>query len=129
MDLILSLLNETFIIYRLHPNQDIPEKALNASFFAVTRTDEELSLVLPESVRLECEKSEPGWACFKVDGPLAFELVGILAGISTVLAEAGVSIFALSTFDTDYVLVKREQVGAAKEALSSAGYQINPGEE
>jgi hypothetical protein len=128
MDLSLSLLDETFTIHRLQPNNEVPEEALNSSFFAVMRTFEELSLVLPESVKIESKKSEPDWACFKVDGPLEFELVGILAGISTVLAEAGVSIFALSTFDTDYILVKRKQVEAAKEALTSAGYQINTGE-
>jgi hypothetical protein len=129
MTLSLSLRDETFTIHRLQSNNEVPEEALNSSFFAVTRTDEELSLVLPESVKIESKKSESGWACFKVDGPLEFELVGILAGISTVLAEAGVSIFALSTFDTDYILVKREQVKAAKEALTSAGYQINTGEQ
>jgi len=122
MALSLSLLDETFTIHRLSPNQEIPNQALKSSFFAVTRTDEELSLVLPESIKIESDAFEPGWVCFKVEGPLEFELVGIFAGISTVLAEAGVSIFALSTFDTDYVLVKREQVRAAKEALLSAGY-------
>jgi hypothetical protein len=128
MTLTLSLLDETFTIHRLQPNQAVPEKALNNSFFAAMRTAEELSLVLPDSVRIESDRSEPGWASFKVEGPLEFELVGILAGISTALAKANVSIFALSTFDTDYILVKREQVEAAKEALTSAGYQIKSGE-
>ena len=88
------------------------------------RTSDELSLVLPESVEVESDKSDPGWACFKVEGPLEFGLVGILAGISSVLAEAKIAIFALSTFDTDYILVKRDQVEAAKEALGSAGYIV-----
>jgi hypothetical protein len=79
---------------------------------------------LPEEIEIESDKSDGGWVCFKVEGPLEFSLVGILAGISLALAEAGVSIFALSTFETDYILVKRNQVEVAKEALTSAGYQI-----
>jgi hypothetical protein len=128
MTLSLTLLEGTFAIRRLAPNASIPTAALNSPFFAVTRTDEELSLVLPEAVEIESDKSGPGWVCFKVEGPLDFGLVGVLAGISSVLAEAGVPIFALSTFDTDYILVKREQVQAAEEALTSAGYQVRQGE-
>jgi hypothetical protein len=79
---------------------------------------------LPESVEIGSNRSEPGWACFKVEGPLEFNLTGILAGIASVLADAKIPIFALSTFDTDYILVKRKQVGAAKEALLSAGYAL-----
>ncbi|MGD8406628.1 MAG: ACT domain-containing protein [Anaerolineales bacterium] len=84
--------------------------------------------MLPDSIEIASDKSEPGWACFKVEGPLEFELVGVLAGISSALANAGVSIFASSTYDTDYILVKREQVRVAQEALSSAGYQVHRGE-
>lgn len=124
MALSLSLLDDTFTIHRLQPNQEVPEQALNNSFFAITRTDEELSLVLPDSVVIESDISDPGWACFKLEGPLDFGLVGVLAGISSALAQAGVSIFALSTFDTDYILLKRKQVRTAKEALTSAGYQV-----
>ena len=128
MTLSLSLLDETFTLHRLQPDADIPAGVLNNSFFSATRTQEELSLVLPESVFIESNKSEPGWACFKVNGPLEFNLVGVLAGISSVLAEAGIPIFAMSTYDTDYILVKRKQVEAAKEALVSAGYRIHQGQ-
>ncbi len=125
--LTLSLLDQTFTIHRLEPNTKIPESALRSSFFVITHTDEELSLVLPDSVKIESDSSDPGWACFKVQGPLDFGLVGILAGITSVLAEAKIAIFALSTFDTDYILVKREQVRAAQDALASAGYHIHQG--
>ena len=124
MTLTLSLLDGTFTIHHLDADAEIPTLTLNSSFFAITRTSDELSLVLPESIEIESKKSDAGWACFKVEGPLDFNLVGILAGISSVLAKAGVSIFAVSTFDTDYILVKREQVETAKEALTSAGYLI-----
>lgn len=122
--MILTLLAETFTLHRLGPNTEVPASVFESPFFAITRTDEELSLLLPEEIEIESEKSETGWACFKMEGPLEFVLVGILAGISSVLAQAEVPIFALSTFDTDYVLVKREQVEAAREALTSAGYQV-----
>jgi len=122
--MILTLLAERFTLHRLGPNAEVPASVFKSPFFAITRTDDELSLVLPEGVKFESEKSETGWACFKVEGPLEFGLVGVLAGISSVLAQAGVPIFALSTFDTDYILVKREQVEVACEALTSAGYQV-----
>jgi uncharacterized protein len=122
--MLLTLLDQTFAVHQLAPNAEVPALALESPFFAITRTNEELSLVLPEEVEIESEKSVGGWVCFKVEGPLEFGLVGILAGISSALAAQKVPIFALSTFDTDYVLVKREQVRAAHEALSSAGYNV-----
>lgn len=128
MTLSLTLLDRAFTVHRLSPDTEIPPPALRSPFFAIARTEDELSLVLPESLQIESEKSAGGWACFKVEGPLEFNQVGVLAGISTVLAQAKVSIFALSTFDTDYILVKREQAQAAREALMSAGYQVHGGE-
>jgi hypothetical protein len=124
MTLFLTLLDQTFTIHRLSPNAEIPSAALRSPFFAITRTDDELSLVLAATVEIESDKSETGWACFKLDGPLEFGLVGIMAGIAGTLAEVGVSIFALSTFDTDYILVKREQARTAREALLAAGYNL-----
>ena len=125
MTLLLTLLKPTFTIYRLGPQAAIPAAALDSPFLAITRTDEELSLVLPDTIEIESERSDTGWACFKVEGPLDFGLVGILAGISSVLADEKIAIFALSTFDTDYILMKQEQVDAACEALMSAGYQVH----
>jgi hypothetical protein len=118
------LLDKTFTIHRLGPAAEIPLPAMQAPFFAMIRTEDELSLVLPGTIQLASERSEPGWACLQVEGPLDFSQVGVLAGIASVLAEANVSIFALSTFDTDYILVKREQVRAAREALINADYDI-----
>jgi len=120
----LTLLEQTFTLHRLEPEAETPTSALHSPFFAIMRTDDETSLVLPDSVEIESDESNTGWACFKVDGPLEFSQVGILAGIASALAEAKVSIFALSTFDTDYILVKREQVEAAKEALRATGYRV-----
>ena len=126
--LTLTLLEGAFTIHQLKPDAEISAEVLNNPFYSITRTGDELSLVLPDTVEIESDKSDSGWVCFKVEGPLDFGLVGILAGISSTLAKAGVTIFALSTFDTDYILVKREQVKAAKEALVSTGYQVHQGE-
>jgi hypothetical protein len=122
--LTLTLLEGRFTLHRLEPDTVLPETILRNSFFAITRTDDELSIVLPESVEIESNRSEPGWACFKVEGPLEFNLTGILAEIASVLANAKIPNFALSTFDTDYILVKRKQAETAKEALLSAGYAL-----
>ena len=69
--------------------------------------------------------AERGWRALKVQGPLAFSMVGVLAELSSLLAGAGVSIFVLSTFDTDYLLVKEEKLEAAVRALIEAGHQVN----
>lgn len=124
MTLTLTLLQETFTIHRLDPDAKIPEPALSSPFFAITRTEDELSIVLPESIDIHSQTSEPGWACFKVEGPLDFGLVGILAGITGVLAETRLPVFAASTYETDYILVKQKQAEAASDALASAGYII-----
>ena len=122
--LTLTLLEGTFSLHRLEPDMEIPSAALRSPFFAITRTDDELSLVLPDTMEIKSNKSDSGWACFRVEGPLDFSLVGILAEISAVLANAKIPIFALSTFDTDYILVKQDHVRAAKEALVTAGYSL-----
>ena len=83
----------------------------------MTRTDEELSLVLSEADVPRDMRAERGWRAFKVQGPLDFALTGIMARLSGVLAEAGISLFALSTYDTDYILVREGDVVAARRAL------------
>lgn len=122
--LTLTLMEHTLKIHRLPADAKLPAAALNSPFFAVMRTEQELSLVLPEGIELTSDQGEAGWACFKVEGPLALDQVGVMAGIAGALAKGGVALFALSTFDTDYILVKREQVGKAKTALTSAGMLV-----
>jgi hypothetical protein len=120
----MTLIEQTFTIHRLKADAGIPKTALTASFFAITRTEEELSIVLPESLEIQSDRHESGWSCFKVDGPLKLDQVGILSEIARTLAKAKIAIFALSTFETDYILVKREQARAAQEALVSAGHKV-----
>jgi len=122
--LTLKILDGTFAVGRLSPDAPIPDWAVLGPFFAITRTTDELSVVCPEARvpnDITCDK---GWKCFKVKGPLDFSEIGILASLSTILADAGISIFALSTFDTDYIMVKTPDFENAIEALTSAGHQI-----
>ena len=123
--LTLSLLSDTFAICRLGPEADIPSWALAGDFFSVTRTKEELSLVCLQENVPEGTRCEKGFRCIKVEGPLDFSLTGILSSLTIPLAKAGISVVAISTFDTDYLLVKEEQVDGAVRKLSQAGHRLS----
>ena len=124
-NLVLSLLEETFSIHRLALDASLPEAVSECDFYSLSKTAEEISLVCPENIAVTSEKSNPDWKCLKVEGPLDFKLTGILSGITDVLAGEKISIFAISTFDTDYILIKREYLTTAVSALERAGYQFN----
>ncbi|WP_315122145.1 ACT domain-containing protein [uncultured Clostridium sp.] len=120
----MSLLEETFGVCRLEKNENIPEWCKDGEFYSITKTMDELSIVcnlqnIPEDIK--CEKP---WKALKVEGPLDFSLIGILASISRLLAERCISIFAISTYDTDYILVKEKDINKAIDALSNEGYKI-----
>jgi hypothetical protein len=123
-DLALSLLSDTFAICRLGPEAAIPSWILAGDFFSVTRTKEELSLVCLQEIVPEGTRCEKGFRCFKVRGPLDFSLTGILSSLTMPLAQAGISVLAISTFDTDYLLVKEAQVDSAVLKLSHAGHRF-----
>lgn len=98
---------------------------LNVPFCFTGSTDEERSLVCPTAdVPVNVTEREDGWTAFRIRGTLDFSLIGILSRISTALAEAGIGIFAISTFNTDYVLVKDKDAQKAQTALIDAGYQV-----
>ena len=115
---------ERLAICRLSPDEPAPECPAHAHFWSVTRTDEELSIVLPEDTVPDHWEADTGWRCLKVLGPLDLSLTGILASLAAPLAEVGVSIFAVSTYDTDYVLVKEGDLEKAERALSAAGHTV-----
>jgi hypothetical protein len=123
-ELRLKLLNEAFSIHRLDPHRPIPTSVLGSSTFFVGRTPDELSIVAQSDVEVRHAQSEHEWACFMVEGPLDFNLTGIIARLSASLAEAEVPIFAISTFDTDYILVRQSDLPRAERALMKAGYQL-----
>ena len=123
-ELALSLLAGHLSVCRLDPTTKVPDWAISGDFFSVTRTDDELSVVCPEEVVPEDVRSEGGWRALKLEGPFEFSEVGVLASVAAPLAEAGVGIFAVSTFDTDYVLVKKEHLQAAVVALRGRGHEV-----
>ncbi|MCP4114322.1 MAG: ACT domain-containing protein [Desulfobacteraceae bacterium] len=120
----LKLLDGDFSIHRFNESAEIPSKVFQSGFFNINKSDEELSIVCPSSLELDSEQCNQDWSCIKVLGPLDFNLTGVLAKISGVLAEAQISIFALSTYDTDYILVKSVKAKDAVAVLEGAGYQF-----
>ena len=118
----LSILPETFAIARLDPLAPLPPLEDSGVLTSITRTSQELSLVCVESAVPPRAPASRGWRAIRVAGALDFSLTGILASLATPLAEAGISIFALSTHDTDYVLVKDETLPRAVDALTGAGH-------
>ena len=98
---------------------------LSGEFYFIGKTDEELSLVIPtDAVPAETTERDDGWRAFRIQGVLDFSLIGILSKISGLLADAGIGIFAVSTYNTDYILVKKENFEKALGVLADAGYQI-----
>lgn len=105
--------------------EDISAIDLNQEFFFVGKTDEELSLVCPtENVPAEVIKRDDGWKAFRIQGVLDFSLIGILSKIANLLADNDISVFAISTFNTDYILTKADNYVKALDLLEKAGYQI-----
>ena len=104
---------------------DVSQLDLSQDFFFIGRTDEELSLVCETSRVPPCTTArDDGWKAFRIQGVLDFSLIGILAKISALLAENGVGIFAVSTYNTDYILVKEPQFETALSVLARSGYEI-----
>jgi hypothetical protein len=123
-DIPISLLPGRFAVCRLSVNAPSPDWARPGTLLAYIHTPEEFSVVCQERYVPPEVKAERGWRSLKVHGPLDFSLVGVLASLTAVLAEASVSVFVLSTFETDYVLVKEKQLERAVQALRQAGYTV-----
>ncbi len=122
--LTLKLLSEKFSIHSLAADREIPQQVFQAPIYFIAKTFEEISIVLPSNISIDSEDAEPDWQALEVVGPLGFSLTGILSSISTVLANEKISIFAISTFDTDYILVKSDNIHKAVSALRNNNYQV-----
>lgn len=129
----LSVLPGTLAVCRLPTNVPPPNWALAGNgFLSFTRTESELSVVVPIQAVPDRVPREDGWRALRVDTPLDFSMTGVLASLAQPLAEAGISTFAIATHDTDYLLVKEESLEGAVEALAAAGHrftQADPGTE
>jgi hypothetical protein len=120
----LVVLPEALAICRLNKDDAIPDWMSRGGFFSVTRTREELSVVCPQKQVPAGIKKEEGWKGIGVKEPLAFSLTGILASLTRPLAQEGISVFAISTYETDYLLVKEENLERAIEILVKTGNRI-----
>jgi hypothetical protein len=112
------------VIARLEPGTGVPDTVLaSRDFISITRTDDELSIVCSENAAAGLARIDRHWRAIKVHGPFAFDQTGVLASFLGPLASASIGIFAVSTFDTDYILVKSENLEHAVRALQTAGHR------
>ncbi len=123
--LILLPVDGTFAICRLEPSTPIPSWATTGDFSSITRTAEELSIVCRQDAVPEGTQCERGWRCVRVAGTLPFSAVGILVALTAPLAEAGISVFALATFDTDYLLVKAQDLERSVDVWRRQGHTVH----
>lgn len=118
----LKFLKSDFSVCKL---RDLSRLNLASEFYFLSRTDSEISLVcFTEDVPDNAVVAEPGWKAFRFEGQLDFSLVGILSRVASLLAIRNISIFAVSTYDTDYILVKADQLEEARQALVEDGYAV-----
>ena len=123
-NLVLTILPSRLAISRLSAKEPVPPWAQQGSFSAIVRTDRELSLVCDEALVSEDITTERGWRALRIEGVLSFSMVGVLAAIAVPLAGGGISIFAVSTYDTDYILVKETLLPRATEILIQSGFKV-----
>jgi uncharacterized protein len=123
--LVIHQLSGTLAVVRLAPNAAVPSWAWQGPIAGAIRTTDELSVVCDASVVPENAKVESGWVALMLEGPFPFSMTGVLSSVLSPLAAVGVPVFVLSTFDTDYVLVKGDQASQALQALESAGHVVH----
>jgi hypothetical protein len=120
----LLVLDGTFAVCRLAGGSPIPPWATHGSLYSITGTSEELSILCRQESVPPGVLGERDWRCLRVAGAVPFTAVGVLASMTAPLARAGVSVFAVSTFDTDYLLVKAADMPKATAALRAAGHTV-----
>ncbi|RLK62133.1 ACT domain-containing protein [Actinokineospora cianjurensis] len=124
--LVIDVVAGDYAVTRFDPGTAVPADLLTATgLVSVTSTPDEVSVVAPAAVTPGGGRTDPGWRLLTVRGPLEFTLTGIMASIAGSLAAAGVSLFALSTFDTDHVLVHDSDLDRAVAALREAGHDVH----
>ncbi len=118
----LKIIEKNFAICKI---QDLSKVNFNAEYYFLSKTDEELSLVcMQQDVPQNATHIDGGWKAFRIEGTLDFSLIGILSSISSLLAENQIGIFAISTYNTDYILTKDENFEKAVGVLATSGYKI-----
>ncbi|WP_415717111.1 ACT domain-containing protein [Maridesulfovibrio sp.] len=122
--MILKLLPPSFTICKLSPKETIPDWAIQSEYFFLAKTSDELSIIcsgkdIPEEV-----KGDKGWRCFRVDGDLEFDQIGVVASVSAPIANAGISLFLVSTHDRDYVFVHKDNLTQSIQIYQEHGFAI-----
>ncbi len=125
----MRLLAEPYTVHRLAAGARVPALPDDEPWWAVVRSRDELSVCCRSALDIGCDRSEPGWRLLRVDGPLDFQLTGIAAAITAPLAAANVSVFVVSSYDTDYLLIKDDALAAALTALRQADITVVAEEE
>lgn len=120
----LKILNNKLKVVKLKSNETVPEIVYKQEFYSITKTDEEQSIVLDEGIEIQSNIVEDNWRAIKIVGTLDFALIGILSKISTILAQSEISIFAISTYNTDYILVKADKLEKAIKVLEQNEYKF-----
>ena len=121
----LVVLPDLYAVCKLDKNTAVPSWAWSGEFCSVTRTADELSVVCQEHLVPKGIRCERSWRCCRVAGAMEFSMVGVVASLVAPLAQAGLSVFVVSTFDTDYLLVKSTDMDAATAALRRAGHALD----
>lgn len=124
----LLILPERMAVCRFEPTAPLPDWVDTSSFYSVTRTDEELTVVCRETALDAGATCDGGWRCFRVQGVFDFSEIGIMFSLTRPLAKSGVSVFVISTYDTDYFLVKEKDLAKAIDALTAAGHLLVTGD-
>jgi uncharacterized protein len=121
----LTVLEKKYSIYKFQKGSVLPEWIYSSEFWSVTNSEEELSVVTAQTDHTSewtyCNKD---WRIFKIEGPLDFSLIGVIADISVILKEANISVFIISTYNTDYILVKEKDLNTSIAFLQKKGYNI-----
>lgn len=120
----LLLLDDLLAVCQFPARVPFPDWAQGGDLLALVRTPQEVTIVCAERFAPPGVKAEPGWRALQVEGPLEFDQVGVLASLAGPLAQAGVSVFVISTFSTDYLLVKQSQLDQALQAVEQAGHSV-----
>ena len=120
----LKLLADPMAVCRLDPASAVPDWIDRSAFYSVTRTDQELTIVCAAALVAQGTTSETGWRCLRVEGPLDFSETGIIFSLTQPLAKNNISVFVISTFDTDYFMVKETDLAKTIDVLTVAGHEI-----
>jgi hypothetical protein len=123
---VISVLKDDFAVCRLSAFEPLPDWVFKNPLSSITKTPEEYSVVCPQEVIPEQVKlaREGEWKCLKIQGPLDFSEFGIISNLTSILAAAEISVFVLSTYETDYILVKRMNIEKAAKVLSDSGHDV-----